>query len=1266
MTYAVAVDIGGTFTDLVAFDRAAGTVAYAKSPTTYDNLVEGILTCFAKAQISPRDVTLASHGTTLVINSLLQRHGAKAALVTTRGFRDLVEIGRGNRADPLDLHFRRNDPFILRDRRFEVAERLDAGGRVHEPLDVAGLRQLAAQLKALGTESIAIFFLHSYLNPEHENEAAAVLKELLPDCFVTVSNALCREISEYERVSTVVANAYVGPQIDSYIRRLERDLSARGFSGSLFMMGSNGGLLSVERTCRQPLALVESGPIGGCIGAGAYAAALGLKNVIAFDMGGTTAKCALVSDGIFSVDSVYFVGGSIFGVPIKSSVIDIVEVGSGGGSIARVDAKGQLHVGPESAGSAPGPVCYGRGGTEPTVTDANLLLGRINEDNFLGGELRLDRPETMQAMRALAARVGFDGGEGAVRLADGIISIATVIMAGAIRRVSIEHGLDPRDFVLFAYGGGGPLHASALARELKIPTVVIPPEPGNFSAMGMLFADARLDQSKTFLTPLTEESMETMRRELAVMEDSIAVSLKQEFGAGTPRFERHAEMRYRGQHNNIKVPIPDIDSLAALKKSFETVYRGRFGQINETGPIEFQVLLSSGFATVQRPDIARLPRPIHPETAPTVRAVHFGAAGLQQAKVYQRFALKPGFAAAGPAVIEEYGSTTLVWPGDRFEVGTLMELRVTCGEAVQRRAARPEAAAEKRALDPITIEVLRHGIVSVADQIEANVTRSAYSHQISEYRDYSVAFIGLQGELIAQCRRGIPTFVADSISRAVIDGIAVYGYENLHHGDFILCNHPEVQGQHLNNTVMFTPVYAGPERGTLIGFFGINMHWIDVGGQIVGLKSKDVFMEGLQLRSVKIWSKGELVEEVYRIVEDNTRYPHELMGDVRAQYMGCLMGRDLTTSLADRYGTETFQRAMATILDQCETAARARIRSIPNGTYHGESFLDNDGLNEEAVPLKVKVVVEDESVTVDFTDMPDELPTAFNSGYYGGGRTVARLAYKYLIASDLPPNEGTYRALKMILPQGKMISASRSAPIASYSLPLPSIIDTVIRAMEHAMPAEVTAGHFGSHSSVRFYGQRPDGRFFSCHDGGVGGHGASSTHDGGGPFRTLSHGDNRLVPIETHERSYPFLLQEFGMRCDSAGPGKWRGCGGTVKQYLITGPCTLYLNFDRTLCLPWGVHGGGTGQPGRALVYKLGAAEPLIFTKVSGVALDKGDIVRLETGGGGGYGAATERSLELVQRDLDCGYISREGAMRDYGVAVGADGRVRRAGLVEA
>ena len=329
-------------------------------------------------------------------------------------------------------------------------------------------------------------------------------------------------------------------------------------------MGSNGGLLSADRTCRQPIGLVESGPIGGCIGASAYAEKLGFKNVVAFDMGGTTAKCALVENGRFSVNSVYYANGYVKGFPIKSAVIDIVEVGSGGGSIAWIDSQNRLHVGPQSAGSMPGPVCYGRGGTEPTITDANLVLGRLNPGNFLGGEMQLD---ISAAKRAVAERVatplGYGGDNGMIQMADGIISIATVIMAGAIRKISVEHGLDPRDFILFSYGGGGPLHACALAHELSIPTVVIPPEPGNFSAIGMLLADARIDTSKTFVGILNDKTVPTMAEIYRAMEKEAAASLAQEFGTGDVFFEHHAEMRYRGQRHNIKVPVSGLKDAEA-------------------------------------------------------------------------------------------------------------------------------------------------------------------------------------------------------------------------------------------------------------------------------------------------------------------------------------------------------------------------------------------------------------------------------------------------------------------------------------------------------------------------------------------------------------------------------------------------------------------------------------------------------------------------------------------------------------------------------
>jgi N-methylhydantoinase B len=328
----------------------------------------------------------------------------------------------------------------------------------------------------------------------------------------------------------------------------------------------------------------------------------------------------------------------------------------------------------------------------------------------------------------------------------------------------------------------------------------------------------------------------------------------------------------------------------------------------------------------------------------------------------------------------------------------------------------------------------------------------------------------------------------------VRDGLQIYGRERLVGGDVVLCNHAAVQGQHLNNTVMYTPIHAGPDRASLIGFFAINVHWIDIGGSVP--RSTDIFMEGLQLRSIKLWSKGAPIEEVYRIIENNTRQPTELMGDIAAQLAGCLLGRDLTAELADKYGLETFARAVALILDQSKAAARALILAMPDGTYGAETFLDNDRSGDEPLPIRVKIIVRGDELTVDYSDMGAQARGPINSGYFGGGQTTARVAFKYLIGPGEMANEGTFRPLRLVLPPGTILSAAPTAPMGNYSTPFPTVIDTVIRALEKALPERVPGGHFGTHSGIRFYGKRADGSFFGTHDSGHGGWGACATHDG--------------------------------------------------------------------------------------------------------------------------------------------------------------------------
>ena len=675
----VAVDTGGTFTDLVMYDPGARRVRYTKALTTHKDPIEGILECTRKAEVPLDRAALFKHGTTHVINTLLERSGQPVALVTTRGFGDVIEFGRGNRTQPFNLFYRRDPPLAPRELRFEIDERIDGQGKVLRAPQRAEVERLAVELARLPIAAIAVSFLNSYLEPAHEERVTRWLRELLPDLYVTNGVDLSREWYEFERTCTAAANAYVGPTVGRYVAALDKALGKGGFAGQLLMMGSNGGILSAQHAGAAPILLVESGPVGGCIGAGAYGNELGFNNLIAFDMGGTTAKCAVVRNGEFAVESLYYAGGYGRGIPIRAPVIDMVEVGAGGGSIAWVDGQNRLNVGPRSAGSSPGPVAYGRGGKEFTVTDANLLLGRLSADRFQGGEMRLDLEGARRALAdGLGASLGYRGEQRLLELACGILLIAAVKMGDAIKRITVERGLDPRDFVLFSYGGGGPLHSAELARELSIPLVLIPPEAGNFSAVGMLLADIRRDEGRTYLRRLTPETLSAADTVFAGMEVAMKASITADFGDVPVTCERTAEMRFLGQYHTVRVPVTTTDC-EALRQKFHEIYRTRYGHAIEKSPAEFVSIHCGARAQTPKPDIAGLagelataaPRDI--PTRPVFFPAHGGAVATQ---VFSRRALPIGFKADGPAVIEEYGSTTLVSPADRFEIGPLGEIRI--------------------------------------------------------------------------------------------------------------------------------------------------------------------------------------------------------------------------------------------------------------------------------------------------------------------------------------------------------------------------------------------------------------------------------------------------------------------------------------------------------------------------------------------------------------------------------------------------------------
>jgi N-methylhydantoinase A len=683
----VGVDIGGTFTDVVAYDEKSGEILLAKLLSTPAALEDGVRQGVERAAGDISEVSAVIHGSTVVINAIIERRGAKTALVTTKGFRDVYEIGRINRPDSFNPRFRRHQPLVPRDMIFEINERMLADGQVRTPFDEQEALELARFLSDEGVEAVGIVFLHSYRFPEHEARMAEILRSVNPDIFVCSSHELSREYREYERTSTTAANAFVGPKVSSYLASLEFGLRGDGFDGELLIMQSNGGLSDIERARRQCVQMMESGPAGGVVGTMALCDLLGIDSAVSFDMGGTTAKSCVVMRGEPSFSPDYFVGGYNSGLVIRIPVLEIVEVGTGGGSIASVDEGGTLQVGPRSAGSVPGPACYGRGGTEPTITDANVVLGRLDPVNFLGGEMGLDREAAKQALSAkLAEPLHVD----LERAASGMLEVATAAMADAVRGVTLQRGLDPRDFTLFAMGGGGPLHASSVAKQLSIRRMIVPQSPGHFSAVGMLMTDFRRDVVQTVFLKVTDLDRAQLEDTFGGMAQEGRNSLaSRASGADTAvSFERAADIRYVGQEHTVTVRLPDVlpDSDEAarseIRRAFDKAHDLHYGHSAENQPVEIVTLRVQASARLPKPAPTRIAAGTATppaEASRGLRNVFFPGHGMVATPIYTRDALLAGNTIAGPAVIEETASTTIVEPGDQLQVNSYGHLVIEIG-----------------------------------------------------------------------------------------------------------------------------------------------------------------------------------------------------------------------------------------------------------------------------------------------------------------------------------------------------------------------------------------------------------------------------------------------------------------------------------------------------------------------------------------------------------------------------------------------------------
>ncbi len=669
----VATDVGGTFTDLVCFetdlDTGRATVRTAKSDTTPPDFEQGVLNVLKKGEVDPATVNFLAHGTTVVINALTERKGVRVGLVTTDGFRDTLEIARGNRPDFFNLHYQKPEPFVPRYLRREVPGRMTYRGEERAPLDLSGLPAIVEDFQKEGVEAVAVCFLHSYANPSHEKAAADELRRLWPGVSVVASHQITREWREYERTNTAVLSAYVQPVAERYLQRLSDGVRGDGFDGSLYVMQSNCGVDSLDAVSRIPITMVESGPASGFWGAAELGKLIGEPNVLALDIGGTTAKCSLIENGQVKIMTDYWIerDRTSAGYPIMVPVVDLVEIGNGGGSIAWVDDFGKLHVGPQSAGAQPGPAAYGRGGTNATTTDANIWLGRINRDYFCGGEIEADMEAARKAMEAVGEKLGTSTDEAA----RGIVRIANNNMVNALKLVSLNRGFDPRDFTLVAFGGGGAMHASALAQELGVKKVVVPAGAPVFSAWGMMMSDLRRDYFVTRLVDLDAQGAEALEAVFAETE-ALARSQFEAEGVdpGKVKFHRFGKFRYQNQEHTTEVLLEEGaitgDRIAQIEADFhetyEREYTYRLDAPVEVVGIHLVASAEVGKLEMRREDLG------DSDATPAIkgrREVDYALEGIHEADIYDGERLRPGMTFTGPAVVEDPGTTVVVHPGDR-------------------------------------------------------------------------------------------------------------------------------------------------------------------------------------------------------------------------------------------------------------------------------------------------------------------------------------------------------------------------------------------------------------------------------------------------------------------------------------------------------------------------------------------------------------------------------------------------------------------------
>ncbi len=1233
LPFSIGIDVGGTFTDFVVVEGAS-TPRYFKTPSIPDapsdavmNGVRDIADSYGlhTAELMSR-TRLFIHGTTVATNTLLERKGARVGLITTEGFRDLLALREGLKEDRYNLRMTPFEPLVTRSLRRTLEERIRADGAVETPVDTEALDEMLDELVRAGVESVAVCLIFSYLNPAHERLVGERIQQRYPDLYLSLSSEILPQIKEYDRLSTTAVNAYVGPVYARYLRRMEEETSGLGLESGVLTMTSNGGVTPLEVAARQAVQAILSGPAGGVSGAVAYGSLIGETNLIGFDMGGTSTDISVIEAGDPQVSGEHYEGGWKIAVPM----IDLHTLGAGGGSIARVDDGGTLHVGPQSAGADPGPACYGRGGDQPTVTDANLVLGYLDPGNFLGGRnpLYADLSE-----RAVQTHIAEPLGLSVEDAACGILDVVTTAMAEGIRLLTVRRGGDPRNFSLLAFGGAAGLHVGKVARKTGIGSVYLPSAAPVLSAYGMLASDLRYDYARSFTASLDVVDLDEVRNMTTrLAAQGIAQLRKQGLRDEdiTTRFT--ADMRYLDQIYEVNVSIPDLShDDETIRSSWASLFHERYQTLYSYHQLDQEIRLVTLRATIT----GKLPSISLPlkEVSDSIRDARKGTRRVYtgtwtEAAVFAADDLEPGAVIDGPAIVESDFTTVLVEEGDRLKVDPY-------GGMVLVVSSTTTMDSESVKSDPITHSVVAHRLESIAREMADVMIRTSMSQILNSSRDFSTAILDASAQLVAQ-GEGIPVHI--SALPPAVEAVCEYFGDDINEGDLFILNDPYFGGSHLPDITAIYPVF----RDRTLLFFAVNRaHHSDIGGGTHGgynPSASELYHEGLRIPPVRLYESGRPREDLLHMLAVNVRHPENFTGDLHAQIGSVQIAARRLQVLLDDYGADGLMTSVEAILDSAERRIRQLIGSWPDGVYFGETLLDDDGFDAESIPIRARVTVKDDSMTIDLSDSSPQV-TGFINSAYANTRSLAHVAIMYMAPSDVPKNEGSMRPVKVIAPRGLIVNPNPPAPVCmSTNHCGEEIVEAVFKALAPVAPEAVNAG-FSRRLRFAITGRNPltGNRFIWHFFFGRGGGGASRGYDGWSCVGEVNvAGAIRSPSVEITEERFPFKIVRNDLRPGSGGDGTWRGGLGAIFEMVYEGdePAKLNMAGDGIINPPFGLFGGMAGLPHRYKVVSNGR-ERMLKSKETEVPILPGDRIVAMSSGGGGYGPPQSRDPSSRSRDQE-------------------------------